>query len=213
MRLIEVEDVNEVLLTRLFIGARIGAEDNGLNNQQYLGDGLHLQLTDDIENEVVRELLGFRTYRTREQIVRVLERLMGWVSDKDRRWIDLVGLWSTIAKRHLVDRHPFLIRSAHYESWRRHMHGLDEDTPGLCLLVHSHAQEITSRSKLSDRIYNWPTYLRGDQGPLYQELSKGFACLHLHLAASYPAPYFWVGLMNNRFNIADALPDSTCLPA
>src|SRR6202035_4295910 len=35
---------------------------------------------------------------------------------------------------------------------------------------------------------------------LYRDMEKGYACLHLHLSGAYPAPYFWLGLMNNRFD-------------
>lgn len=81
------------------------------------------------------------------------------------------------------------------------MHAADEDLPALAWLCNGYLQQFGEQMPRHDTLLDrWPTFIQGNDPQLYRELAKGYGCLHLHLSGSYPAPYYWVGLMNKRFN-------------
>jgi adenosine deaminase len=200
MRQIEIEDLYGVLISRL----GYGLEGSPISSE-HIESGLVLRADEPVVNAVVRNLIGTLSFRNREQIVRLIYRLTGWVDDERIRRLDLVRYWSDIASHHLEYREVYYIRADRYERWRRYLHSFDEDLPPLCNLVCNHSSEIRSSRELYKRLERWPTFLRGDEPQLYRDLQQGIGCLHLHLSGSYPAPYFWVALMNNRFSVPETL--------
>ena len=196
MRQVDLEDLYPVFLTKLLLD--VPGANPGIG---YIQQGLTIQVDEALTNVVVRNLIGTLSYRNREQIVRLLHRMTGWWNeDENDRRLNLIDYWANIAGLHLEYRDTYYIRANRYERWRRYMHAMDEDLPALCHLLREHHGSIKNPDDLSHRLERWPTFLRGDEPQLYRDLGRGMACLHLHLSGSYPSPYFWVALMNNRFS-------------
>ncbi len=206
-RVIEIEDINRVILTQLDRHLRTTPEN--LEAVPVQRD-LRLKVGREVENLVVRSFLGPLSFLSRERIVRLLDRLCVQTSGLPGV-LDLRNLWCSMAKGSLRKDESFYIRPNRFEQWRRHMHALDEDLPCLVLLDESSGSSIRDPSDLFRSLEYWPTFLRGHDPALARELEKGLACLHLHLSGAYPAPYFWIGLMNDRFESTD-LTDLESMP-
>src|SRR4029077_16689977 len=124
--------------TKLGLGLRdpSGKEADGLS---YVSSGLHLKIDNSVENRIVHNLIGYLSYRNREQIIRLLNRLVRWAGVDDTRRLDMLQYWADIAGVHLVgDARGYYVNSQQFERWRKQFHALDEDLPVLCLLVRRH---------------------------------------------------------------------------
>lgn len=205
MRQIEIGDINRAILQSLTLPT---GDQEHLREQpahRLVGPGLCLSLDPAAENCLISQLMGSLSYRGREPISRVINR-----NKRDGR-IDLLELWAEMGRRYLVRRHTVFVNAEMFEQWRRDLHDLDEDLPGIALLALDDAgRKVDPDADCAyDLFQNWHTFATGDDKQLAQELAKGIACLHLHLGGSYPAPYFWVGLMNRRFSVDAILEQSS----
>ncbi|WP_404362523.1 hypothetical protein ACIHQR_21695 [Corallococcus coralloides] len=202
MRQIEVGDIHRALLQSLVM-----ADGEGQRHSSHLDmrEGMRLCVTAPAQDLVLQELLGRLSYRNRELIGRLFGRLQEFLPEEKDPVVDMLGLWESLGKELLERRHTFFVRAERFEQWRRYFQGLDEDLPALAMLANEDRGKDISAERALLHVYPWHTFATGDDRQLVQELRKGVACQHLHLSGSYPAPYFWVGLMNRRFPIEGIL--------
>jgi hypothetical protein len=193
MRQIEIGDINRTLLHAIELPK--GKEKHP--SHTCVERGLNLVIDDDAQNFVIRELMGHLSYRSRQPLVRVLDRIKQRGGDR----IPMFDLWADLGAQHLERRHTLFVKAGSFEQWRRDFHDLDEDLPGVALLARDDAALAPDVARAFGHFRHWHTFVTGDDRQLAQELAKGVACQHVHLAGSYPAPYFWVGLMNRRFKV------------
>jgi adenosine deaminase len=198
LRQITIEDLHRLILAQ--------ADDpEALNpwrdKDPSIKDRMRLLVTDEVENRIVSSIIGSLTFRNREQIRRLLNRLAQWPTPGAPRELDLIDYWSKIGAKYFDFVETFYIKPELFETWRRQMHALDEDLPALAWLSSEAAKPYRSRASHDiDLLNQWPTFIRGNDPQLHRDLARGYGCLHLHLSGAYPAPYFWIGLMNRRFD-------------
>lgn len=198
MRQISIEDLHRLILMQ---AADPDSLDPWKSNIHHIHGRLKLKISDDVENRIVSSLLGSLTYRNREQIRRLLNRLAEWPADGNTRELDIPTYWAGIGKKYFDFVDTFYIKPDLFEMWRRQMHSSDEDLPAIALLCTGNSEYTGDRALTSlNFLERWPTFIRGNDPQFYRELLKGYGCLHLHLSGAYPAPYFWLGLMNSRFD-------------
>jgi hypothetical protein len=204
VRQIEIGDINRLLLHLIDVPRGTDRQPS----HTLVDAGLYIGLTTEFENLLISELMGHLSYRSRQPILRVIER----IKRKGQGKVDVLGLWQEFGQQLLERRHTLFIKPNTFEQWRRSFHALDEDAPGLVILAAEHAEAPLDLPSAIDQFRLWHTFVTGDDQQLAQELSKGICCQHIHLAASYPAPYFWVALMNMRFSPDDFFSSSAGHP-
>ena len=192
MRTIEVADIVRILVSTI-------PEQHApwLGGDEAIQPSLCIRLSEERKNTIVSHFLGTLTYRSRERVLRLIARLTNWSQDTSE--VDLLACWRRIAEDHLNRREAYYIKPDRFEDWRRQMHALDEDIPAIASLA-DHSSTPEDNTAVEVLFEPWPTFMRGDDPQLYRELEQGIGCLHLHLSGAYPAPYYWVGLMNGRFD-------------
>lgn len=208
MRQIEAGDIHRAILHT----ASIDAHGASRLTHEYVDARLRLDFLageDDYrqyKHRVLSDLLGHLSYRRLELIDRVFDRVQrthsaGCAAAAGVRCLDMVHLWASFAATMLDWRHVPMVRAEAYEQWRRSFHDLDEDVPKLAWLVLNESDRpYDSSDELYKILKDWPTFIAGDDLQLAQELRRGLACQHVHLTGAYPAPFFWVALMNRRFD-------------
>lgn len=201
-------DLFEVLMSHL----RISAKRDDLH--LVIAPGLWLRFDTDEgnrqERNLIDELEASHKGARRMEILRLINRTRQSLSppDKEGKKLDIPKLWGLLGQDHLTDdRFSPAIRADQFEQWRRHTRAVDEDLVPLWRLAELE-DGVGSESELMKYLADWRTFLPGDQPQLYDELANGVACLHMHLAAAYPAPFLWVALMNERVNMEDIFKDT-----
>jgi hypothetical protein len=200
MRQLDFGDVNRALLTIYKFTAQSG--DQCLSHQM-IEPPLTLRLDERFRNTIIRSLLGRLNYRNRESIARLLHRMEDQypAGRNENAAISLLDLWCSFAKEFLTKRETYLAKPHSYETWRQHFQALDQDLVPLADLAREIAKGVPfDIFKLVMHLRNWRTFISGDDRQFQQEIANGIACQHLHLSGAYPAPYYWVGLMNGRFD-------------
>lgn len=208
MRQLTTEDLHRLILVQAASESSSSDLDPWKSGKHGVHGRLQFQVDEEVENRIVSAVLGSLTYRTREQIRRLLTRLAQWpISGK--RELDMMEYWAGIGSKYFDFVETFYVKPPLFETWRRQMHAADEDLPALAWLSTSQSLPLRDRVQQHLSLFDqWPTFIRGNDPQLYRELAKGYGCLHLHLSGSYPAPFFWIGLMNRRFEEKHLLDQS-----
>lgn len=199
MRQIEAGDIHRTLLHTLSLPKEAEARPS----HECIHSDLRLELPWQAENALISHLMGHLSYRNRQLIVRVVQRITRTGDGK----FDLFRMWHDMATRHLEQRHTLFVKAESFEQWRRDMHDLDEDLPGITLLAAQNVNVRPTNNAVFEMFRHWHTFATGDDQQLASELAKGLACQHIHIGGAYPAPFFWIGLMNLRFRPDKLFPD------
>ncbi len=169
-----------------------------------MGCNLKITLTMNSEYKILKQLYGLLSYRNVDSIKRTFERYSIETKFDDKgnaiyNTYNLLDIWDNLGKKYLIFKDNVYINILNFEEWKRYFHALDED---LIVLNHLVKQRYSCKkpeiSNISQFVFKMKTFITPYEPKLKAILNRGVGIQHLHLSGSYPAPYLWVALMNNR---------------
>lgn len=173
-----------------------------------MDEELGLYLTIQSTDLILNSLYGFLSYRSRKNIKRIIERYSSRVcfdqsENISKNYFNQLQIWYHLTSKFLIIQDTVYVNLLEYENWKRYFHALDED-----VFIINH---IVNEKRLSEResfdfelakniLYPLKTFITPYDPMLRQQLEAGIAVTHAHLSGCYPAPFYWVAVMNCRIN-------------
>lgn len=205
MRQINYGDINRVLLKMMKL---YNDQKEEIYTFKLVDEELGLYLTIQSTDLILNSLYGFLSYRSRKNIKRIIERYSSRVcfdqsENISKNYFNQLQIWYHLTSKFLIIQDTIYVNLLEYENWKRYFHALDED-----VFIINH---IVNEKRLSEResfdfelakniLYPLKTFITPYDPMLRQQLEAGIAVTHAHLSGCYPAPFYWVAVMNCRIN-------------
>lgn len=203
MRQINFGDINRILLKSINL---YDNEGESRKSWEFVKSNLVIELNKDSRNIILNQLYGVLSYRNHKFIDRIFERYISerqYCSDSKTEIsrFNLLEIWYKLAERFLVFKDSIYINMSKFEEWKKYFHALDEDLFVLNYLIRYKFLENEPKIEyISNYISTMKTFISPYEPLVKKKLEKGIAIQHVHLTGSYPAPYYWVAIMNNRLD-------------
>ncbi|HYF81738.1 MAG TPA: hypothetical protein VEB00_01745 [Clostridia bacterium] len=203
MRQINYGDINRVLLKSINL---YEDDNNKVFSWEFIEEELRIELNQNSRNYILSQLYGVLSYRNNKYISRIFERYSSKKNYDENGKIksntfNLLEIWERLAERFLLIKDNLYIEISKFEEWKKYFHALDEDLIVLNYLVRQKFLKIKPEMKhVCNYIAGMKTFITPYEPQVKKILEKGIAIQHVHLTGSYPAPYYWVAVMNNRIN-------------
>lgn len=205
MRQINFGDINRVLLKSIQL---YNSKNDFVHSWECIDVRYNfgIELNKDSRNYILSQLYGVLSYRNHKYIDRIFERYSSRKNYNQKGEIEsntfyLLQIWDKLAERFLIINDSLYIEISRFEEWKKYFHALDEDLIVLNYLVRYKFLDIKPEiNYVCNYISGMKTFITPYEPQVKKRLEKGIAIQHVHLTGSYPAPYYWVAVMNSRIN-------------
>lgn len=208
MRQINYGDINRVLLKMLKL---YNDRDDEIYTYKLVNNEFVLYLTNKSTDLILNNLYGFLSYRSRKNIKRIIERYSSRMcfdqsQNISKNYFNQLQIWYRLTRKFLIIRDTVYVNLLEYENWKRYFHALDEDIFIINHIVNEkrlYAKDKFDFELAKNILYPLKTFITPYDPMLRQQLEAGMAVTHAHLSGCYPAPFYWVAVMNCRISEDD----------
>lgn len=208
MRQINYGDINKILLHMLYLFDNYGKEQHAF---KFLDEQFILCLTNHSINAILNKLYGILSYRSRKNIERIIERYSKGrnydeLKEVKENYFDQLQIWYHLTSKFLIIKDTIYINLQEYENWKKYFHTLDEDIFVINHIInfkHLYEKNQFDLELAKKILYPLKTFITPYDPGLKQYLEMGIGITHAHLSGCYPAPFYWVAVMNCRINEED----------